>query len=699
MNDTPHPLTHDDLWTFPEMGRVALSPNGRQIVYVLSHKDKTSDTVLSNLYLLRLDEQGQADGESKRLTRSGKQNHTPVWSPDGGRLIFLSDREGGKTQIWLLDLDGGEARKLTNLAHGVSDIAWSPDGRWIALSSSAQSSDEDNVLTGSKTLDEATKKRQEEEEHYRLRTITSVWYRLDGRGSLEKRTHAFLMPAPQPGEASDQTVDPQQIKRLTTGDYDHLGLRWTPDSREISLIANRNENYDRTWVTDLWNIDIESGEMRRLTDGTLQISSWSWSPDGTQALVLGARDMSMEGVGIVRPLLIARSGGETRTLLADLDYDVAPVIGVRLGAPVPYQPRWSEDGKHVYLSISEHGRINLHRVDIEQDTHTPLTIGEQVCYYFELFPGEQSLLYAKSQPTHPWELYSLALRDGQPDKERRLTHTYDDLLASFTLTEPERIVYEGAGGEQVEGWLLRPSGYQEGTRYPLFLHIHGGPQSAFGVGMDPFLQYCAAQGFAVFYCNPHGSTSYGEAFVRQVEGDWGGWDYQDIMRGVDECIARGVADPERLVVSGYSYGGYMTMRIIGQTGRFKAAVPMAGVSNLASFIGTSDIGFWMAFQSKGYPWDEERADYYRDRSPVTHAGNVTTPTRIYHPESDLRCPISQSEEFYMALKLRGNVPVEFVRVPGHWHVGAEKPSLMLERWNVMLDWFRQHIEMRPEEYC
>ena len=186
--------------------------------------------------------------------------------------------------------------------------------------------------------------------------------------------------------------------------------------------------------------------------------------------------------------------------------------------------------------------------------------------------------------------------------------------------------------------------------------------------------------------------------MREVEGDWGGWDYQDIMLGVDACIARGIADPERLLVTGYSYGGYMSMFIIGQTSRFKAAAPMAGVSSLASFVGTSDIGFWQVVQAKGYPWDPEREAYYRERSPLTHAPSVTTPTLFIHPENDLRCPIEQSEQFYMRLKMIGKVPVEFVRVPGAWHVGTSKPSSDFVFSEKMLEWFRKYVEIRAEEY-
>ncbi|MBO0781935.1 MAG: S9 family peptidase [Ktedonobacteraceae bacterium] len=687
-------LTHDDLWTFKDLGHIAISPDGKRVAFTVLRKDKEKDEVLSDIMLLQIDEQGQALGEPRQLTRGGKNNSFPAWAPDSQRLLFISDRQDEKRQIWLLDVNGGEACQLTDLQRGVNEIAWSPDGKWIAFTSVALPTDDDDVLTGRKKLDEAAKKQQEKDERFGLRTITSIWYRLDGRGMLDKRSHLFVMPAPR---GDDIHPDPASIRRLTSGNYDHSTIKWSPDSREVGLICNRNENRDRTWVNDLWTVEVETGEARRISNSTLQIATYTWSPNGEHIALLASQDMSIEGSSLDRLWLVARRGGEMRILPEGLDYDVAPTMGIQFGR-LPYAPQWSADGKRIYVSVAEHGRANLHVVDVEQGTHTQLTEGERIIEYLALLPGERHLLFAQSEPLHPWEFHVLSLENGTPGEERRLTHLYDRQLAEYSWSEPERIVYKGSNGDQIDSWLIRPIGAKEGLRYPLFVHIHGGPQSAFGVGLNPFLQYCAAQGFAIFYCNPHGSTTCGEAFMRQVEGDWGGWDYQDIMLGVDECIARGVADPERLVVSGYSYGGYMTMFILGQTNRFRAAVPMAGVSNLASFVGTSDIGFWQTFQAKGYPWDKERASYYSERSPLTHADKVTTPTLVYHPESDLRCPIEQSEQFYMALKMMGKVPVEFVRVPAHWHIGAEKPGLMLQRWEKMLDWFRKYVEIRPAEY-
>ncbi|MGZ3646880.1 MAG: alpha/beta hydrolase family protein, partial [Ktedonobacteraceae bacterium] len=347
---------------------------------------------------------------------------------------------------------------------------------------------------------------------------------------------------------------------------------------------------------------------------------------------------------------------------------------------------------------TEHGCVNVYRMDMRLKTVIPLFVGEHLIYFLALLPDESRLLLARELPLHPWELYTLSLEADEAGEPMRLTHLYDDLLAEFTWSEPERLSYRGSNNDEIEGWLIRPIGANAGVRYPLLLDIHGGPQWAFGVGMDSLHQYFAAQGFAVFYCNPHGSTGSGQAFMREVEGDWGGWDFQDIMHGVDECVERGVADPERMVVTGYSYGGYMSMFTIGQTQRFKAAVPMAGISNLVSFVGTSDVGFWQALQAKGYPWEPEREAYYRERSPLTYAAHVTTPTLFLHPEGDLRCPIEQSEQFYMTLKMMGKVPVEFVRAPAAWHIGTSKPSQWFAYWEKALEWFRKYVEIRPEEY-
>ncbi len=693
-------LTYDDLWQFKEMGNIALSPDGRRVAFVMQSKDKAKDSRHNAIWLLQLDEQGQAVGIARQLTSGSKNDLNPAWAPDSRRLLFISNREEEKKQLWVIDTDGGEARKLTNMLHGVSEASWSPDGQWIAFTAVAAPADDDELLMGRKTLEGADKKKYEDEERYRQRTITKIWYRLDGRGIFENFAQLFVMPAPAP---DDSALDPATIRRLTAGDYDHGQPCWLPDSTEISVLCNRAGDRDRSMVADLWLINRETEEARCITDGTLQIACYTWSPDGQRVILVADQDIRKEGVCNERLYLVAREGGKIESLTEEIDNSAYPPTVSNFGLPGPYHPQWSRDGHYVYFLVNECGSANLYHLDIPRKATTRLTNDDFLNDYVALLPNEQGLVLARSQLLHPWEIYLLPLK-GKDDvtpgvgEIERLTHLYDHQLDQFVWSMPEQITYSGANGDEIDGWLVKPIGAREGVRYPLLVSIHGGPHSTFTTGMSLFFQYLAAQGFACFYCNPHGSSGRGQDFMRAVMGDWGGWDFQDIMLGVDECIARGVADPERLVVSGYSYGGYMTMYVIGHTDRFKAAVPMAGISNLSSFVGTSDIGIWGVMEAKGYPWDSEREAYYRERSPLTYAARVTTPTCIIHPENDLRCPIEQSEQFYMALKMMGKVPVEFVRGPAAWHTNTTKQSQFFGRWQTMLEWFLKYVEIRPEEY-
>jgi dipeptidyl aminopeptidase/acylaminoacyl peptidase len=590
---SPRKMTIDDLWALNEIGSIALSPDGRRVAYVVQSDDKAKNETHSAVWILHLDEGGAAIGAPRQLTSGVKHDSGPAWSPDSRLLLFLSDREGGigGNQLWLIDTDGGEAGKLTSMLHGVSEAAWSPDGQWIAFTAMAAGEDEDDLLMGRRTLNADEKKQRDEEERTRLRTITRVFYRLDGRGIFEKFPQLFVMPAPAPGATS---VDPATIRRLTSGDYGHGLPTWTPDSQHIGVFCNRNDDRDRSFVSDLWLIERESGEAQRLTDGSLEMLSFAWSPDGQQAMLVGEKDMRIAGGCNAHLYLVAREGGELRDMSPAIDNHSSVAAFCGFGTAGTYRPQWSADGSRVYFLVTEQGCINIYRLDIATGEATRLTSGEQLIAYLALLPGERGLLLAEGRPTDLWDMYLAPLTADGVGPSERLTRLNDTLLSQLALSEPQRIAYQGANGDEIEAWVMLPVGAKHGVRYPLAVRIHGGPQSAFGVGMNPYHQLLAAHGFAVFYCNPHGSTGHGQNFMREVEGDWGGWDYQDIMLGVDECIARGIADPERLVVSGYSYGGYMSMYIIGQTDRFKAAVPMAGISNLVSFVGTTAriSGFW-----------------------------------------------------------------------------------------------------------
>jgi dipeptidyl aminopeptidase/acylaminoacyl peptidase len=685
----PHTITLDDLSSLKTLGTIALSPNGRRVAFELYTTDTEQDETRCTLWLLLLDEDGNALDEPRQLTRGKKSAGNPVWAPDSQRLLFLSTREDDRPQLWLLDTDGGEASCLTHVLHGVVDASWSPDGKWIAFIAPADLTDEDDVVVGRKTLDEAARKKYDAAAHTRLRTINRTLYRMDGRGLFERFSQLFVLPAPT---SHANSVDPATIRRLTHDSIDYTQPSWTPDSLEIGIVCNRSANRDRTFADDLWAINPETAEERRLTDGTLSTLSYAWSPDGQAVIVVGEKEMITQGLHTPRLYLVTRRGNVGDNMLEltpDLDNATYPMVNGAFGTPGPYRPVWGRDGQQVYFLVTEHGCVIVYRLDIVWRILVRLT-DASVTYFLALLAGDRALLLVQEHEDHPSELYRIALTEQGTTEKTRITHLYDGFLAEIVWAKTERIRYEGANGDEIEGWLIHPIAACEGERYPLLVRIHGGPNWSYGIGIDPFDHYFAAQGFAIFYCNPHGSTGYGHEFMRAVVGDWGGWDYQDIMRGVDACIAHGNVDPERLAVTGYSYGGYMSMFIIGQTDRFKAAVPMAGISNLVSMVGTSDIGIWQAAQALGYPWEAERADYYHERSPLTYAPRVTTPTLFLHPENDLRCPIEQSEQFYTALKIIESAPTEFIRVPGAWH-GGRKPSQWPEYWVRMLEWVRKYI--------
>ncbi|HEU5367668.1 MAG TPA: S9 family peptidase, partial [Ktedonobacterales bacterium] len=541
-------LALEDTWAFRLVTEMRLAPDGRCAAFTLETQDKELNEKRSAIWLL-----DRSTGEARQFSSGAKQDSSPRWSADGRWLAFLSDREGEKSQVWVMDTDGGEARKLTNMKNGVSDLCWSPDGAWIAFTSEIKP--DGKITNDDAPKDAKTREREERDEAERLRVVTRLQFRWDGRGLLEGRSHLFKIG-----------VESGELVRLTEGDYHHSEPAWSPDGKWIVFCSDRAEDRDANLTQDLWLIDPETREERRLTDGTVDVSAPAWSPDAQAIAYLMVPVLPRNSAVNTHVMVISREGNERRDLSGHLDIDCHPAMLTDLFWGGSSAPQWSADGAWLYAVVTEHGSTNVFRFPTAGGDVERVTAGEHHISMIAVTPDDRHLLTMQADPENSWDLYEYGLESVPASAfERRLTTMNAELLEDVDLATPERFTFTGPDDWAIDGWLYRPHGAEPGKLYPLVLWIHGGPFSSYGSTFYLWAQVLAARGYAALYVNPRGSSGSGEAFAQAVDFDWGGKDYEDIMAGVDAAIARGGIDPERMAVTGGSYGGYMTNWIIGHT--------------------------------------------------------------------------------------------------------------------------------------
>jgi dipeptidyl aminopeptidase/acylaminoacyl peptidase len=643
-------MTPEDLYRLTFAEDAQISPDGRRVAAVTKQMDRESDGYRSTIWLV-----DAVSGEQIPFTSGPREDAHPRWSPDGRWLAFLSNREGEKKQVWLILTTGGEARRITDQPEGVQDFVWSPDSTRLACVARVPAPSRENGRRA------------------KTRFITELKYQANGEGFVyDRRLHLFIVE-----------LDGGEIRQLTDGDADDQQPSWSPDGSTIAFAAARHTGHDFDTVSDIYLVSAAGGAPRRLTAGNGTCAAPAFSPDGGSIAYLGHLDPHPGGSRNLSVWRIDVDGGKAIDLTHTIDRSAVEDM----------PPVWSPDGRTLAFGVLDGGAVGLRAVPTDGGEVRTLVAGRRVLSSWSFSAERTRVAFTASTPTQPPELFlcELAGRLGSATRECQLTSDNDAFAGEVQLSEPEPFTFEGVDGLQVAGWVMRPAG--GGDLCPTLLNIHGGPHASYGWNFFDEFQVQAGAGYAVVYLNPRGSQGYGESFARAVCGDWGGNDYDDVMSGLDAALERfPFLDPSRLGVLGGSYGGFMTSWIVGHTDRFQAAISERAVNAPVSLYGTSDIGFWFEqFEIASNPLADR--DRYWERSPLTYADHIQTPLLIMHSENDLRCPIEQAEQLYVAVKLQRRADVVFVRFPEESHelTRSGKPSRRVERFQIVLDWFDHHL--------
>ncbi|MFQ5700759.1 MAG: prolyl oligopeptidase family serine peptidase [Acidobacteriota bacterium] len=638
-----------------------ISRNGKRVVYVRNTMDIMADRRRSRLWMVNF------EGTDNRPLVAGEQDvFFPRWSPDGKRLAYLAAADG-KAQIFLRWMDTGQTARLSHLQHPPSGLAWSPDGKWLAFSMFVPDPAPPLVHMPDKPKGAVWAKPP--------RVIRQVKYRADGTGFLEEGySQLFVLPA--------EGGTPRQI---TSGPFNHGGqIAWTPDAAALIVSANRHEDWPlNPRDSEISEVRVADGAIEALTDRRGPDTSPVVSPDGRLIAYLGFDD-HLQGYQVTHLYVMRRDGSDRRLVTGRLDRDVR-------------QPRWNSNSAGLYFQYDDQGDTKLAYISL--DGHQE-NLGEHLgsASIGRPYSGASFTVapdgHVAATVTRPERPADVAVGRRGISSLRVVTHLNDDLLDDKRLGRVEEIRF-ASGYDQwpLQGWIVYPPDFDGSRQYPMILEIHGGPFANYGDRFSAEIQLYAAAGYVVLYLNPRGSTSYGEEFGNLIHHAYPGHDYDDLMSGVDAVLQRGFVDADNLFVTGGSGGGVLSSWIVGKTDRFRAAVVAKPVINWTSFMLTSDIynsvyQYWFA----KLPWEDPAQ--YLARSPLSLVGNVTTPTMLLTGEQDHRTPISESEQFYQALKLR-KIETALVRIQESGHGIARKPSNLIAKVLHVLAWFEGHRKKAP----
>ena len=642
----PRPLVVDDYFKIHDVADPQISPDGRWVAYTVGSYDLKKDKSKSRIWMIPTD-----GGTAVPMTAEDKSVSRPRWSPDGKYLAFLGSSGEDKTQVWTLYRNGGDAVAVTETVQGVKSFEWSPDGKRLLL-----------VIQDPKPEDlEKEKDGKKEKKTPPPWVVTRKQIKTDYVGYLDsRRTHLFVLD-----------LESKKTTQITSGDFDDSQPKWSPDGSFIAFTSNRTEDPDSNYNTDIWvvaaNNQDKGKELRQITTNPGPDSSPAWSPDGKSIAHVSATDTKAM-LYATNHLAVISEGGEVAVLTADVDRMVN-------------SPRFSADGRWILFGLEDSGELSLARIPAGGGAIEHVIGGPRAVSAFT--PRVKGLRAALvSEPHLPPEIFLL-----KGEALERLTHVNDEFLSGITLGKVENIHFESEDGTPIEGFAVKPPAFEAGTRYPVFLRLHGGPMSQYDFGFHFGAQFFAANGYLVVMPNPRGSTGYGQDFCAAIWLDWGGPDFEDVMASVDHVIENGWADPDRLGVGGWSYGGILTNHVITQTDRFKGAYTGASAALYVVNYGHDMYQRWWV-QELGYPWRNREA--YEKMSPFNQVEKIVTPVLIVGGEKDWNVPIINSEQLYQALKHLGKT-TELVVYPGEFH-GFSTPSYNKDVFERFLAWFDTYVK-------
>ena len=643
-----------DIFNMELVSDPQISPDGTKIVFVRNFKDVMTDRNLSNLWI------SNYDGSNMRPLTTGNQNDfSPIWSHDGKKIVFKSNKEDNKMKLYMMWIDTKETMPLTNLPQSPAQVAWSNNDKYIAFNMFVPKAKASIVKMPAKP------------EGAKWNTpptyIDDMNYRGDGQGYLKSgNMQLFTL-----------STDGGSPRQLTFENFDHGAPIWSKDDKSLYFSANFHKDEElEPNDSEIHQINIASGKIKTLTKRYGPDQSPRLSPDGSKIAYTGYDD-SYQGYQVTKLYVMNSDGSNSKLISKDFDRDIVNI-------------NWNNKGNGIYFQYDDKGDTKIGHITLNGKVSTiteslgGLSLGRPYNAASYSVSNNAKFAYTLGGTNHPADL---GVTDGKSTK--RLTSVNDDLFSFRNLGNVEEIWWKSSHDQRdIQGWIVTPPNFDPSKKYPFILEIHGGPFASYGSVYSAEIQAFAAAGYVVLYTNPRGSTSYGQEFGNLIHHDYPNNDYHDLMSGVDAVIQKGYIDDKNLFVTGGSGGGVLTAWIVGKTNRFKAAVVAKPVINWYSFVLYADgTPFFYKYWFPNKPWEDPTS--YLKRSPLSYVGNVTTPTMLLTGEEDYRTPIAESEQFYAALKLEG-VETAMVRIPGASHGIANKPSNLIAKIASILAWFEKY---------